>query len=224
MVSILIVDDHQIMREGLQSLLEAEPDITICGETAHGNEVVGLAERLNPDVIVLDLSLPDMSGLDVLRRLEERKFAARTLVLSMYADADLVIEALQYGAWGYVLKEHGVTELSSAIREVMQGRHYLSHGLSDHILLSVVKRKEHVRILPGDPPKLLTRREYEILRLAAAGYENREIAARLSITLSTVKTHRSNLMKKLDLHSQAALTRYALERGLLRLAPIQGTP
>ena len=137
----------------------------------------------------------------------------------MHADSDSVIEALQHGAWAYVLKDYGVTELTRAIYETINGHHYLSPELSDYVILSVIKRKEMLNLGSEDPSAFLTPREREVLKLAAAGHETEEIAALLSISISTVKTHRSNLMQKLDLHSQAALTRYAFEHGWLNISP-----
>jgi len=219
MVSILIVEDHQIMREGLRSLLESVPDFVVCGETSRGSEVIPLVEQLQPDIIVLDLGLPDIGGIEVLRQLESRASTARTVVLSMHADSENVLEALQNGAWAYVLKDYGVTELTRAVREVMQGHHYLSPVLSDYVILSVVKQKDMMKITPGERSAFLTPREWEVLKLAAAGHETQEIAALLSVSASTVKTHRSNLMQKLNLHSQAALTRYAFDHGILNIRP-----
>lgn len=217
MTTILIADDHQIVRDGLRSLLEAEPDFEVVGEAASGTQALQLAIDLAPDVMVLDLAMPDLGGLEVLSQLQLRSVPTLTIVLSMHADQENVLVALQSGAMGYVLKDYGVTELTRAVREILKGRHYLSPSLSDHVITSFLTKSSTSKSAPREGLALLTQRELEVLKLCAVGYEVEEIAATLLISINTVKTHRSNMMRKLDLHSQSGITRYALEHGLLTL-------
>jgi DNA-binding NarL/FixJ family response regulator len=215
--TILVADDHQIIRDGLRSLLEAEPMFELVGEASSGSEALELATTFVPDVIVLDLAMPDMNGLEVLRHLQDRSIPSRVIVLSMHADQENVLLALQNGAMGYILKDYGVAELTHAIGQVLKGHHYLSASLSDHVITSYLAKSSMHKTAQREGLDLLTDRELEVLKLCAVGYEILEIAATLLISTNTVKTHRSNMMRKLSLHSQAAITRYALEHGLLTL-------
>jgi len=217
--TILIADDHQIVRDGLRSLLGSEPGFKLVGEAASGAEAIELATKLVPDVIVLDLALGDMNGLEVLRQLQVKSLPSRTIVLSMHADQENVLVALHNGAMGYILKDYGVTELTHAVAEVSKGRHYLSPSLSDNVITSFLAKSSIRKSKWREGLSSLTDRELEVLKLCAVGYEIQEIAATLLISINTVKTHRSNMMRKLSLHSQSAITRYALERGLLSLKP-----
>ena len=219
MTTILIADDHQIVRDGLRSLLEAEPDFEVVGEASSGPQALELAIELSPDVMVLDLAMPDMNGLEVLAQLQLKELPISAIVLSMHADQENVLTALQNGAMGYILKDYGVAELTRAVREVLKGHHYLSPSLSDHVISSFLAKTSSSKGAIREGLALLTDRELEILKLCAVGYEVEEIAATLLISINTVKTHRSNMMRKLDLHSQSAVTRYALEHGLLTLKP-----
>jgi DNA-binding NarL/FixJ family response regulator len=215
--TILIADDHRIIRDGLRSLLEAEPLFQLVGEASSGTEALQLATTLVPDVIVLDLAMPDMNGLEVLRHLQEQSITSRVIVLSMHADQENVLLALQNGAMGYILKDYGVAELTNAITQVLNGHHYLSASLSDHVITSYLAKSSPHKATQREGLNMLTDRELEVLKLCAVGYEIQEIATTLLITINTVKTHRSNMMRKLSLHSQSAITRYALEHGLLNL-------
>lgn len=219
MTRILIADDHQIVRDGLRSLLEAERDFEVVGEASSGVQALELALELSPDVMVLDLAMPDMNGLEVLGQLQLKELSISAIVLSMHADQENVLTALQNGAMGYILKDYGVAELTRAVREVLKGHHYLSPSLSDHVIGSFLAKTPSSKRAIREGLALLTDRELEILKLCAVGYEVEEIAATLLISINTVKTHRSNMMRKLDLHSQSAVTRYALEHGLLTLKP-----
>ena len=219
MTTILIADDHEIVRDGLRSLLEAEPDFQVVGEASTGTQALQLAVDLSPDVMVLDLSMPEMNGLEVLAQLQSKEIATSAIVLSMHADQESVLSALQNGAMGYILKDYGVAELTRAVREVLKGHHYLSSSLSDHVITSFLAKSSMGKTATRQGLALLTDRELELLKLCAVGYEVEEIAATLLISINTVKTHRSNMMRKLDLHSQSAITRYALEHGLLTLNP-----
>jgi len=210
--TIVLADDHSIVRQGLRALLEAEPDFAIIGEAADGLQVADLVERLKADVLVLDLMLPGLNGLEVTRQVQQRSPQTRIVVLSMYANEAYVLEALRNGAAAYVLKEASAADLVHAIREVMAGRRYLSPPLSESAIELYVQKAKGA---PRDPYEALTTREREVLQLAAEGQSNPEIADRLGISVRTVETHRANLMTKLALHNQTELVRYALKRGIL---------
>lgn len=210
--TIVLADDHVVVRQGLRALLEAEPDFAIVGEAADGLEVADLVERLKADVLILDLMLPGLNGLEVTRQVQQRSPQTRIVVLSMYANEAYVLEALRNGAGAYVLKEASAADLVHAIREVMAGRRYLSPPLSESAIELYVQK---AKAAPRDPYEALTTREREVLQLAAEGQSNPGIADRLGISVRTVETHRANLMHKLDLRSQTDLVRYALRRGIL---------
>jgi DNA-binding NarL/FixJ family response regulator len=196
----------------LRALLEAEPDLTVAGEAADGLTTVHLVERVKPDVLVVDVMMPALNGLEVTRQVVRRSPDTRVIVLSMYSDESYVMEALKNGAAGYVLKSSTRSDLVQAIREVMAGERYLSAPLSARAVEAYVERAKGTEVGAYDT---LTSREREVLQLAAEGHTNAEIAARLSISSRTVETHRSAVMRKLGLRRQTDLVRYALRRGIL---------
>ena len=212
MTTILLADDHRIVRQGLRALLEAEPDFSLVGETGDGLEAIQLAERLQPDVIVLDLMMPCINGLEATRQISDNCPQTRVIILSMHADEAYVLEALRNGASGYVLKDSSADDLVRAVREVEAGRRYLSPPLSERAIEAYTRKAQETSL---DPYEKLTNREREVLYLAAEGHSSTEIAERLSISSRTVETHRANMMRKLDLHSQTGLIRYALKRGII---------
>lgn len=214
MIRILVVENHEVVRQGLRALLEREPDLTVIGEAGDGEDVLPMVERLSPDVLVLDWMLPGMHGLEVVRLLRKDKASVKTVVLSMHADESYVLSALREGASAYVLKEAGAEKLILAIREAVAGRRYLSPPLSEAGLDKYRQRKATGEL---DPLKSLTDRERQILQLVAEGRTNPEIAARLSISPRTAETHRANMMRKLSLEHQADVTRYAIRRGIIAL-------
>jgi two-component system response regulator NreC len=209
MTTIALADDHHVVRQGLQSLLEAEPDFSVVGETGNGIEAVQLVERLQPDVLVLDLMMPGLNGLEVTRQVSQRSPQTHVVILSMYANEAHVIEALRAGAAAYVLKESSSAELVHAVREAVAGRHYLSPPLSERAIEAYMQKAESSAL---DPYETLTAREREVLHLVAEGHTNAE---RLFISRRTVETHRANLMRKLGLRTQTDLISYALRRGIL---------
>lgn len=215
-VSILLADDHQVVRQGLRALLEAEPDFRVVGEAADGLEATRLVERLHPDVAVVDLIMPGLNGMEVTRQITTRVPETRVVVLSMHANEAYVLEALRNGAAAYVLKDSSAAELVEAVRAVVAGRHYLSAPLSERAIDTYRQRAKEATL---DIYEMLTMREREVLHLAAEGHSGPEIASRLSISPRTVETHRANLMRKLGLRTQTDLVRYALRRGILPIEP-----
>jgi two-component system, NarL family, response regulator NreC len=213
-LTIVLADDHPIVRQGLRALLEAEPGWSVIGEAGDGLQAVELVERLKPGVLVADLMMSGINGLEVARQVSQRCPQTRVVILSMHANEAYVMEALRNGAAGYVLKDSSAGDLVHALREVGVGRHYLSPPLSERAIAAYIERAGQAAM---DPYDSLTNREREILQLAAEGYNNQEIAERLTISPRTAETHRANLMRKLALRNQTDLVRYALRRGILPL-------
>jgi DNA-binding NarL/FixJ family response regulator len=213
-ITIGLADDHHVVRQGLRALLQAEPDLSIVGEAADGREALSMVERLKPDVLIVDVMMPGLNGLEVTRHLKEASSKTRVIVLSMYTNEAYVMEALRNGALGYVLKESKASDLLHAIREVAAGRHYLSPPLSERAIEHYIQRSKETSL---DLYDTLTTREKEVLQLAAEGHTNAEIAAHLFISPRTAETHRVHLMGKLRLHGQTDLIRYAIKRGILPL-------
>lgn len=212
MTTIVLADDHHLVRQGLRALLEAQPDFRIIGEAGDGLETARLVERLRPDVLVLDLMMPGLRGLEVAGQISRRSPKTRVVMLSMYGNEAYVLEALRNGAAGYVLKNAHATELVQAVREVASGRSYLSPPLSRRAIEAYIKKAKGV---PLDLYETLTTREKEVLHLAAEGHSNPEIGKRLFISPRTVEIHRANVMRKLGVRTQTDLIRYALQRGIL---------
>ena len=212
--AIVLADDHHVVRQGLRALLEKEPDFSIAGEAADGLQAVDLVDRLNPDVLVIDLMMPGLSGMEVTRQVRQRSPRTHIVILSMYSNEAYVIEALRNGAAAYVLKNSSAADLVRAVREVTAGRRYLSPPLSEGAIETYA---EKAKSTPLDPYETLTTREREVLHFVAQGYTNVEIGDLLSISPRTVETHRANLMRKLGLETQTDLIRYALQRGIIPL-------
>lgn len=212
--TIVLADDHQVVRQGLKALLDAEPDFRVVGEAGDGLQAVRRVEMVSPRVLVLDLMMPGLNGLDVIPRIRKCSPHTQIVVLSMYSNEAYVLEALNSGASAYVLKDSSSGELVRAVREAAAGRRYLSPPLSDRAI-EVYQQKAKATSL--DRYETLTTREKEVLHLAAEGHTSVEIAGRLGISGRTAETHRSNLMHKLDLHTQAELIRFALRRGIVSI-------
>ena len=212
MITVILADDHPLILQGVRTVLEAEPDIRVIGEAHDGLHVVDMVVRLQPDILVLDLMLPGLHGLEVTRRITQQAPRTRVIILSMHANASYVLEALRHGAVGYILKDAAAGDLVYAVRQVTAGRRYLSPSLSECALETYVQRTQATTL---DRYEMLTAREREVLQLAAEGYSNPDIAARLGVSSRTVETHRANLLRKLALHTQTDLIRYALQRGLI---------
>ncbi|MFL5806810.1 MAG: response regulator [Roseiflexaceae bacterium] len=214
MTTIVLADDHALIREGLRAVLDSEPGYAVVGETADGLAAVDLVARLQPDVLIVDLMLPGLSGLEVIHRVRRRVPQTHIVALSMHANESYVLAALRNGAAGYVLKDAGSTEIIQAVREVVAGRRYLSPPLSQYALEVYIQKAKG---LPLDSYEMLTTREREVLHLAAQSYTTAAIAARLALSPRTVETHRANLMRKLGLRTQTDLIRYALQHGIITL-------
>jgi DNA-binding NarL/FixJ family response regulator len=213
-IRILITDDHPIFREGLRGLLEKEPDMEVAGEAGNGIEAVKLADELQPDVIIMDLNLPEMNGIEATRKILEMHPATRVLALSLAADRRFIVEVLEAGATGYVLKDSFFAELAGAIRTVASGETYLGPKITELII------KDYLQRVPQNLPltcTLLTPRERELLQLIADGRNTKEIASTFGISIKTIEVHRHNIMKKLNLYSIAELTKYAVREGLTSL-------
>ena len=210
--SIVLADDHQVVLDGLKALLAAEVDLRVIGEATDGLQVLPLVEKLQPEVLVVDLMMPGLNGLEVTRQLHLKVPRTKIIVLSMHSNEAYVVEALRNGASGYVLKQAPGRVLVEAIREVLGGRRYLSPPLSDEQLSRFEQKLSGSQL---DPYETLSARERETLQLAAEGLTNAEIGKRLDIGKRTVETHRANLIRKLGLKSHAELVRFAVRRGLI---------
>lgn len=212
MTTILLVEDHQIVRQGLSSLLKTIPEFQVVGEAGDGQEALRMIEQHQPDVVVLDLMLPGLHGLEVARQTKRHWPRTQIVVLSMHASDAYVAETFKAGAMAYVLKSSSSNELVSAIREVIAGRRFLSPPFSER---NVALYERKLKTDELDPYRTLTQREREVLQLVAEGHTSADIAAGLSISSRTVEMHRSNLMQKLGLHTQAEVIRYAIQKGIV---------
>jgi two-component system response regulator NreC len=212
MITLVLADDHHIVRQGLRSLLAAEADFEVIGEASDGLEAVRMVESLHPDVLVLDLMMGGLNGLEVARQVGKQSPKTAVIILSMYNNEAYVLEALRAGAKGYVLKDSTAAELVQAVREAVIGRHYLSASLSERAIENYIEKSKETYL---DPYDSLTTREREVLHLAVQGCTNAEIAERLYISRRTVEVHRANVIHKLGLHTQPQLIRYAMKRGIL---------
>ena len=214
MVTILIADDHDVVRLGLRRLLEAESDLAVVGEVADGLQAVAEVERLRPDVLILDLMMPGLNGVEVIRQLSKRVPATRIVVLSMHANEAYVVEALRNGASAYVLKGSAGVDVVEAVRAALNGEQFLSPPLSGGAIQAYIEKAKRSA---ADAYDSLTTREREVLQLGAQGRTNAEIAERLCISRRTVETHRANGFQKLGLRNQTDLVRFALRRGIVRI-------
>ena len=222
--TVLLADDHRIVREGLRRLLESREDISVVGEATNGEEAVRLVEDKRPDVVIMDISMPRLSGIDATRRICRNGAAAaeadseggesrrtRVLILSMHESQTYVEEVLRAGASGYVLKDSPPSDLFAAIDAVRSGDSYLSPSVTQRVVNAIAR--------PGDRPSLavssLTERERQVLELIAEGLSSKEIAAKLGVSLKTIESHRANLMDKLDIHKVSGLVRFAIRAGLV---------
>jgi DNA-binding NarL/FixJ family response regulator len=210
---IVIAEDHTILREGLKALLASDPDFEIVGEAEDGREAIRCVEKLRPDLILMDLSMPRMRGTVAIQEIKRRFPEIKILALTVHKAEEYVLATLEAGSDGYILKDATHEELVMAIRSVLAGKPYLSPGISDRVIKGYLEGKKSIG--PATLLDTLTPREQEVLQLIAEGYKNKEVADYLCISVKTVDKHRTNLMKKLDLHSASALTAFAIEKGLI---------
>jgi len=212
---ILLVDDHQIMREGLMSLMAGEPDLEVVGDASDGRQAVQLAKRLKPDLVVMDISMPGLSGIEATRQILNELDRVRVLALSMHADPRFVAGALEAGAHGYMIKDCTSQELLECIRTVAGGGTYLSPQVAEVVVKGFVRRLGEETGTP--PASVLTPREREVLQLLVEGHTVRAIAERIHLGVKTVETHRRNIMEKLGLKNLVDLIKYAMREGVVSL-------
>ena len=213
-IRILIADDHRIMRSGIRSLLDKEPDMEVVGEAENGRVTVRLARKLSPDVVLMDIAMPDLNGIDACRQILSEDPNVKVVALSMHSNEQFVSEMLNTGASGYLLKDCNFEELSLAIRSVVADQSYLSPGVAS-VVLEAYRRE--VSRTERPECNLLTSREREVLQLVAEGRTSKNIAALLHVSMKTVDAHRHQIMHKLNIHSVAGLTKYAIVKGIMPL-------
>ncbi len=207
-IKVLLADDHTIVRQGLKLILSAHPDLEVVGEAPNGREAAELAEKLRPDIVLMDVAMPELNGIEATRRMVAANPRVKVLVLSMHKEAVYVREVLKAGARGYILKDAIDTELVNAIRSVARGDGYISPAVSGALL-------NDYRQNQTDPIDSLSGREREVLQLIAEGKTNKEVATRLNLSVYTVDSHRGKIMEKLNLHSTGELVRFAMKHGLV---------
>ena len=210
---IFIAEDQTIVRDGLRALLSSNPNLEVVGEAEDGRELIRNIEEYNPDLILMDLSMPRMNGMEAIKEVKKLLPDTKILVLTIHKTEEYILPVLKAGADGYVLKNDTQAELMTAIKSVLEGKSYLSPGVSQKVIEGYLEGSKTVKTKTSWDT--LTQREREILKLIAEGYKNREIADDLCISIKTVVKHRANLMEKLDLHNVSALTSFAIEKGLV---------
>jgi len=213
-VRILLADDHKLVREGLRSILENELHMTIAGQAESGRMTLELARSLKPDLIIMDVSMPDMNGIEATRQIVGESSGVKVIALSMHADKRYVSEMLLAGASGYLLKQSAVDELERAIRTVLAGKVYVTPEIAGVVVQDYLQHLASAKLVR---PSVLTAKEREVLQLLAEGQSTKEIAAKLHVSIPTIDTHKQHIMEKLNLHSIAELTKYAVREGLTSL-------
>jgi two-component system response regulator NreC len=214
-IRVVLADDHRMMREGIRALLERQKDIEVVGEAADGREAVRLAAQLSPDVVVMDVSMPLLNGIEATRQIRRDSPEVSVLILTVHESEDYVAQLLVAGANGYIIKRAAGDELISAIRAVDQGEAFLYPSVARVVIEDYVRRLKEGEGLGAQD--VLTDREREVLQLIAEGYTNREIADLLHLSIKTVQNHRSKIMNKLDLHDRGELIKYAIQQGIIHL-------
>jgi len=214
MIKIVLADDHQIVRHGLRSLLSAEPDMEVVGEAENGRMVVKMVQEQSPQVVIMDISMPDLNGIEATRQILSESPEIKVIALSMHSDSLFVLNMFKAGASGYLLKDCALEELVKAVRTVMNRKVYLSPGISDIVIKDFVIGWSSA---DSSAYSILTAREREVLQLMAEGKTTSQIAENLCVSVKTVEAHRKQMMNKLDIHSVAELTKYAIRQGLTSL-------
>jgi len=214
-IRVLLADDHALFRDGVRALLDHEPDIEVIGEVEDGRAAVQQALSLRPDIVLMDITMPHLDGIEATRQIVNQAPQVRVLVLTMHDNEDVFFRSLSAGAAGYVLKRSGGLELMGAIRTTNAGRSYLSPFLARALMSDYLERADRAPDAP--PPRRLSAREQEILKLIAEGHSSREIAEMLDLSVKTVHNHRTRLMTKLDIHRNADLVRYAIRLGVIEV-------
>ncbi len=210
---IVIAEDHTILRQGLRSLLSTSDELDVVGEAGDGMSAIRIIKKLEPDLVLLDLNMPKMNGIAVIKTIKQSSPETKILALTMYRKEEYILEVFKSGGDGYCLKSAGHEDLMTAIKAVMAGKLYVSPEISDLVLEGYLDSRKTVKEKTSF--ELLTQREKEVLKLVGEGYRNKEIADYLCISPKTVEKHRANIMEKLDLHSASALTAYAVDKGLV---------
>jgi len=218
-IGVLLVDDHTVVRQGLRALLASEEDMEVVGEAENGRQAVQLAKKCEPDVVVMDVAMPLLNGLEATRQITRNSMRSKVLVLTTYGDEDCVAQMMDAGASGYLIKQTAANDLLKAIREVARGNAFFSPSIARRL-----RDQCREAFTTGQSPRKaneLTSREAEVLQLIAEGFSNKQIAAELSISIKTVEKHRQQVMNKLNIHDVAGLTRYAITKGMIeRTAPV----
>jgi DNA-binding NarL/FixJ family response regulator len=212
-IRVVIVEDHAIIREGLRSLFSSSKEFDVVSEAENGREAIPRIKELKPDLVLTDLSMPRMDGMDMIQTIKKESPETKVIALTVHRTEEYVLATLKAGADGYVLKEADYAELMMAVKNVLQGKHYLSPEISGNLIKGYLDGRKSTPI--ESVFGILTRREREILKLIAEGNKNKEVAEQLYISVNTVEKHRSNIMDKLNLHSTAALIAFAMEKGLV---------
>ncbi len=213
MIRIILADDHAVMRRGLRLVLEQQTDFEVVGEASDGRGAVSLAESTRPDIALLDITMPNLNGIEAARQISEKLSSVSVIVLSMHADESFVLRSLKAGARGYLLKESAEADLINAVRLVSEGKSFFSPSVSRMLVEDYVRQLQEKDV--EDSYELLTTRERELLQLIAEGKSNKDIANMLNLSLYTVETHRSNILSKLNLHSVPELILYAVRKGII---------
>jgi two-component system response regulator NreC len=219
-LTLVLADDHHVVRQGLLKLLEAEPGISVVGDADNGQQAIQLTKQLQPDILVIDLMMPGINGIEVTRQVGKVSPQTRTVILSMYGNESYVIEAFRAGAKAYVLKEATVDELVVAIRQAASNHRYLSQALSEKAIETYIQKDKNKDAVV-DPYENLTMREREIFHLVAQGFTNAQIASQFCLSRRTVEVHRRNMMRKLGIHSHGELLNFAIQRGIVPSTPAE---
>jgi len=216
-MNIMIVDDHPLFREGLKAIVSRNEQFEVVAEAGNGKDGIRLAKKHKPDIIIMDISMPGKNGIQIIRELRKKLSDTKFLIISMHSEAEYLLEAFRAGATGYMIKESAASNLEQGLNTVARGELFLDSALSQEVVYRLLQDNAEENSETQDPYSTLTAREQEVMRMLAEGLNAKEVAAQLYISPKTVENHRTNLMKKLDLHSSVELVRYAAKLGLIDL-------